>query len=84
MLKDLLRREIHGLVEEFRTGSVEAMGAKVKKLDKQIISDADFKARTAIIDDIEKEIEKNFSTIGSRVKKQKKEKGNLVDKLKDL
>ena len=87
MLKELLRDEVTGLVSEFRKvkdGKPVPRDEPVQPVRKRPkLTEADFRARAAIIDDIEREIKKNFDNIGSKIKKQKDRTG-LVDKLKGL
>jgi hypothetical protein len=87
MLKDLLRDEVQGLVSEFRKvrGEEAEVGLAEAPRKRPKLTEADFRARAAIISDIERELQKNFQNIGSRVKKRKpKDRGDLVDKLRGL
>jgi DNA polymerase II small subunit/DNA polymerase delta subunit B len=87
MLKDLLRDEVQGLVSEFRRVRGEETEAGLAEVPRKRpkLTEADFRARAAIISDIERELQKNFQNIGSRVKKPKpKDRGDLVDKLRGL
>ncbi len=87
MLKELLRDEVQGLVSEVRKAKAVVPEPEPEPVPtprkRPKLTEADFRARAAIIDDIEREIHKNFQKIGSQVKKQKDRTG-LVDKLKGL